>query len=150
MDRRIHLSEPVNIVASIVLSGGVEMGRDARQELDAGLQVGAAATGASNPDDACGDHLAAIGQALTPSAQADVNAESLSRTDGRPEGHFDAQAGGADVLGLAAEVPADAGFEDFHRAVLSNPKSAPPFGAVACFDVGVVRHCVTEQQHKNS
>jgi hypothetical protein len=63
-----------------------------------------------------------------------VDAEEFAWADLHVGWEFEAKAGGADVVGLAAEVAGGCGFEDFDGAGLVDAEATAAFDAVV--DVG--------------
>src|ERR1700730_8006803 len=104
------------------------MRRDARKEFHPDLDAPAdAAVFAVYPHHAGREHLPAVGQGLTHFIEAHVNAEGVAGLDGGVAGELDAEAGGADVFGLPAEVSTGGGVVDFNRARLADAEPATPF-----------------------
>ena len=72
---------------------------------------------------------APVGQSLARLAQADVDAEDFPHANRHVRRQLDAEAGGADVFRLPAEVAGGGRLEDLDRAVLADAQPAAALGA---------------------
>ena len=74
--------------------------------------------------------LRRLARAWPPGAEADVDAQYFTRAQGCGNREFHAKAGGADILGLSAEITGSGGFEHLDGPGLLNPQTTTAFDAL--------------------